>query len=560
MRGDGLFSIFAFILYIGMEQEVLRQIDKSGQSFAKMRRQDKLYIDKTALVHRLVSEESCVFLSRPKRFGKSLLADTLACYFEGRRELFAGTAMEGLETQWAKHPVVRLEHSGCTTAKLLSEEYDNTFSLLEAKHHIVPPPQSSLRLRFKNLILSLAEKYGEEPVVLIDEFDYPLQQTALGTPEREAVTAVMRPVFDQLKPLGSQLRFVFITGIARFARATLLSCLNNLVDISFLPEYQALCGITQAELDGPVLRPYVLRLANKWHWSLDETSTRLKQFYDGYHFCQDMDQQTVVEDIYNPYSLLRALSLGRIKEYWDGGSATELHNAMPSLANAEQCDGATIDADVLERSDIASTQSQLFLYQMGVLTLRSYADGIYTLRFPNLEVRRNVAEAQIAELLPLPDDKLKAKAVADARQARFHRLRQTLMAGDLTAACEALAGIVADFNFSGISREALQVEERYRDLLDMVLYSQCLYHETEHHTEGGVADMAVWTDTHIYVLEFKRRREGGARAAAAQIAERGYLSAYRGMLRRVVGVGLGVGNEGTEAVEFETVPAPWEGE
>ena len=251
------------------------------QSFEKIREQHYLYVDKTDLVWQLAnSVNQYVYLSRPRRFGKSLLVDTLKCYFEGRRELFEGLRVAELETEWTVHPVIRLDMSvGGQNERTLRDYLDQRFEDYESFYGITPKATASLASRFHRIIETAYRQTGRQVVILIDEYDAPLQHS-WGTPEHEACTAVYRDVFAILKSDDVMLRFVFITGITKFTQISLFSVLNNLTNISFEPEYAAVCGITEEELYDN-FQPEIGQMGKENGWTADETMRRLKDYYDG---------------------------------------------------------------------------------------------------------------------------------------------------------------------------------------------------------------------------------------------------------------------------------------
>ena len=276
-----------------------RKLPVGIQSFEEIRKQGCLYVDKTDIIWQLVNRgKKYNYLSRPRRFGKSVLVDTLESYFLGKKELFAGLKIMQLETEWVKRPVIRLDMSRAgAEPETLRSYLDNAFRQYEKEYSLTPNPTDSLADRFNAIIVGAYEQTGQQVAILIDEYDSPLQHS-WKTPHHEACTSIYREVFAILKADDKYEKFVFITGITKFTQISLFSVLNNLSNISFDPEYAAICGITKEE----VLRdfkPEISRLASRNGWTTDEAVAQLTAYYDGYHFCYEN-----MVDIFNPFSLI----------------------------------------------------------------------------------------------------------------------------------------------------------------------------------------------------------------------------------------------------------------
>ena len=359
------------------------------QSFEKIRKEGLLYVDKTEIVWNLVnSNKTYNYLSRPRRFGKSLLVDTLQAYFEGRKELFEGLKIMDLEKEWVKRPVVRLDMSRAgSTAHELNAYLNLAFKEYEQKYGIEASASDSLSNRFDIIIQSAYEQTGQQVAILIDEYDSPLQHS-WKTPHHEDCTSIYRSVFAILKADDAYEKFVFITGITKFTQISLFSVLNNLSNISFDPPYAAICGITKEEVVSNFV-PEIEAMGVHNGWTPEETILQLKAYYDGYHFCKNSPV-----DIFNPFSLLNALADKELKNYWAASGATSL---LPKFVSdmeiqLEHFDHCYIDRDTLETSDVSDGGAELFLYQSGYLTIKDYDEGVYTLGIPNFEVRKALKE------------------------------------------------------------------------------------------------------------------------------------------------------------------------
>lgn len=359
------------------------------QSFEKIRKEGLLYVDKTEIIWNLVnSNKTYNYLSRPRRFGKSLLVDTLQAYFEGRKELFEGLKIMDLEKEWVKRPVVRLDMSRAgSTAHELNAYLNLAFKEYEQKYGIKASASDSLSNRFDIVIQSAYEQTGQQVAILIDEYDSPLQHS-WKTPHHEDCTSIYRSVFAILKADDAYEKFVFITGITKFTQISLFSVLNNLSNISFDPPYAAICGITKEEVVSNFM-PEIEAMGVHNGWTPEETILQLKAYYDGYHFCKNSPV-----DIFNPFSLLNALADKELKNYWAASGATSL---LPKFVSdmeiqLEHFDHCYIDRDTLETSDVSDGGTELFLYQSGYLTIKDYDEGVYTLGIPNFEVRKALKE------------------------------------------------------------------------------------------------------------------------------------------------------------------------
>ncbi len=338
-------------------------------------------------------EKKYNYLSRPRRFGKSVLVDTLQAYFEGRKELFEGLKIMDLETRWLQHPVIRLDMSRAgSTAYELNAYLNQAFKEYEQKYGIEATPSDSLSNRFDAIIQSAFKQTGQQVAILVDEYDSPLQHS-WKTPHHEECTTIYRNVFAILKADDKYEQFVFITGITKFTQISLFSVLNKLSNISFEPEYAAICGITKEELQNN-FKPEIEKLADYEDWTFEEAVAQLQAYYDGYHF----SRKNMV-DVFNPFSLINALSDSDLKNYWASSGATSL---LPKFVNDMEIklgdfNPCTMLRQTIETSDVTGGGAELFLYQSGYLTIKDYQMGIYILGFPNYEVQQALYEMVLPE-------------------------------------------------------------------------------------------------------------------------------------------------------------------
>ena len=372
-----------------------RRLPVGIQSFEKIRKDGYLYVDKTDIIWQLANRNKTYnYLSRPRRFGKSILIDTLEAYFLGKKELFEGLKIMKLETEWVKRPVIRLDMSQAGAEPESLKDYLNyTFQEYESLYEIKVSNDSSLATRLSEIVRIAYEQTGEQVVILIDEYDSPLQRS-WKTPLYEKCTAIYRDVFVILKSMDKFENFIFITACTKFSQFSLTSGLNNLSFIGFDSEYAALCGITKEEAIR-YFKPEINKLAACKGWTSDEATIQLSSYYGGYHF----SRRNMV-DVFNPFCLINALADSDLKNYWLSSGTSPLLSKFEDdikkrLKDFEYC---PIISDTLESSDVTDGGAELFLYQSGYLTIKGYMDRIYLLGFPNSEVKKSLYETILPAL------------------------------------------------------------------------------------------------------------------------------------------------------------------
>ena len=518
-----------------------RRLPVGIQSFSKIRKEGFLYVDKTDMIWKLVNDGfQFNYLSRPRRFGKSVLIDTLQMYLEGRKELFEGLKIMELEKDWFQRPVIRLDMSrGGASVDEIKAYLDRTFSTYEEKYGIEIRQTDSLGNRFDMIIKAAYQQTGLQVAVLIDEYDSPLQHS-WKTPEHEGCTALYRSAFAILKADDEFERFVFITGITKFTQISLFSVLNNLTNISFFPEYVALCGITEQEIIDN-FQPEMERMGKLNGWSMEETHDRLKEYYDGYHFCRRN-----MMDIYNPYSLINSLSTGELTNYWASSGATTL---LPKFVNdieieLETFEGSYIDRDTLEMSDVTGGGAALFLYQSGYLTIKGYDDGLYILGFPNEEVKKALYNMVVPALT------LKDNSQIVTVQAL---LTKTLRDGNLPQAMKHLKALIADVPYSNKKMASMDMEERYRLIISTIFNAIGFHVEVEKMIATGRIDMVTVTPRILYVIELKLSKNGGKQAGVDQIFNNRYLEPFRSDKRQVIGLSIELDDSGKGLIDWAEV-------
>lgn len=491
------------------------------QNFEKIRKDGYFYIDKTALVYQMVKTGSYFFLSRPRRFGKSLLVSTLEAYFEGKRELFEGLAIEKLEKDWKKHPILHID--------LNTEKYENLESLENIlndtlykweKVYGTEPSETSLPLRFKGIIRRAYEQTGNRVAIFVDEYDKPMLQ-AIGNEElQKAFRSTLQAFYGAIKTMDGYIKFAFLTGVTKFGKVSVFSALNNLIDLSMDERYVAICGITEKEIHDN-LEEDLLELAGKQKMSYEEVCRELKACYDGYHFVENS------VGIYNPFSVLNTFFKMKFGSYWfETGTPTYLvellkahHYDLHCMAHVET------DADILNSVDSASTNPIPVIYQSGYLTIKGFEEefGTYRLGFPN----REVEEGFMKFLLPFYANTDKVES-----PFQIQKFVREVRSGDYESFFRRLQSFFADTPYELIRDQELH----YQNVLFIVFKLIGFYVKAEYHTSQGRIDLVLQTNEFIYVMEFKL--EGSAEEALRQINEKNYAQPFTADPRKLFKIGI----------------------
>ena len=491
------------------------------QSFEKLRGLSYLYVDKTELIYSLVHNSNCVFLSRPRRFGKSLLLSTIQAYFEGKRELFNGLAMERLESEWPVHPVLMLSLARYSPLNEgnLEAILDSQFRDWERQYGI-KAENEDLSTRFGDIIKAAHDSTGQTVVILIDEYDHPIIET-MHDPERsEAHRLLLKSVYVNIKDLDRYIRFTMLTGVSWFCKMTIFSGLNNLQDISLNYRYASICGITGKELRDN-FRQGIEELAGIRKTDFEGAVALLKANYDGYHFTAGCP------DIYNPFSVLCALNESRIGAYWFQSATPEFlvrhirdgGNFLPEMFDE------TVDAGILSESDISETAPTALLYQTGYLTIKEFEEpDLYRLGIPNLEVR----ECLFKNLARYYFNQSPTAILNNVRE-----VRKLLEEQRVDEAMERLRTFMA-----GIPYEFAEnaVELHYENNLFIIFVLVGVDARPEWHTSQGRIDLLLRMRNYIYVIELKR--DGTPEEALEQIRKKDYTRQFMGDPRPVVELGV----------------------
>ena len=504
--------------------EQMRQLPTGIQSFEVLRKDGYLYVDKTAMIYRLAFTSIPYFLSRPRRFGKSLLLSAFKAYFEGRKDLFEGLAIAELEEKWEQYPVLYLDlnaenfDSIASLEAILSRNLKQWESLYE-----IDRIEETLAGRFEGIVRRAYEKTGKRVVVLIDEYDKPMLSVILNEQLTNDYRNMLKAFFGVLKSSGQYLRFLFITGVTKFAQVSVFSDLNHLTDISLKHDYFSLCGISKNELL-QFLSPELKILAEKNKMNFDEAVAKMTQQYDGYHFAPGAD------GMFNPFSVLNALKFSDFDNYWfQTGTPTYL----VSLLKESNYDlRLLIDGIKLKPSDFAEYRADInnpipMLYQSGYLTITGYDEkfSMYSLGFPNEEVKYGFLNFLIPYYTAVTN------GTGSFHIAEFCR---ELEAGDTEAFMNRLKVFFADMSYELNNNN----EKHYQAIFYVVFSLMGQYIEAEVRSAEGRADAVVKTRDIIYVFEFKLN--GSAEKALCQIDDKGYLIPYQLDGRKLVKVGVEV--------------------
>ena len=494
------------------------------QTFEEVRKLDNLYIDKTEYIYRMThTDGKYFFLSRPRRFGKSLLVSTFQSYFEGKKELFEGLAIEKLEKEWNTYPVL---HFDLSKGKHMEKELLNRYlmDIIEKQEARFDCKSNKIdvNIRLDDLINAVYQKTGKQVVVLIDEYDAPLLDVAHEKEKLDELRNTMRNFYSPLKGNESMLRFVFLTGITKFSQLSIFSELNNITNVSMDEPYAGICGITKEELLTQ-MSDDIDALAEHLELSREETIQELKDHYDGYHFCWPSP------DVFNPYSLLNCFADGRMDDYWFGsGTPTYLINMMRKYEFLPADLGETIEVGKKDFDAPTETMTTIvpLLYQSGYVTIKGYdkPTRLYQLALPNQEIRVGL----YGSLLPhyLTDKSAKANTT-------IAKMSVLVKKGDMDAAfC-----LLNDFLETVPYCDNTHYEGHWQQTL-YIMFALLTNYDilVEQHTAKGRIDITMETADTIYVMELKFNKS--AEEALAQIEAKHYADAFKMSGKKMVKIGL----------------------
>ena len=492
------------------------------QSFDQIIEGNWVYVDKTDLVYRLVTTTKTCFLSRPRRFGKSLLVSTLDAYFKGRKELFDGLMIAKLEKDWHQYPVFKIDFNGVNFTEKGNLEATIEYYLANwEKIYGETPREVPMGKRFEQILSLAYQQTGRRAVVLVDEYDKPMLQ-AIGNEElQKEFRNTMKAFYSVLKTMDGCIQFAFLTGVTKFGKVSVFSDLNNLDDISMRNQYIDICGVSEKELHDD-LEIELHELADIKGVSYHEICDKLREYYDGYHFTHNSI------GIYNPFSLLNTFKYKEFGSYWfETGTPTYLvellkkhHYDLRRMAHEET------SISVLNSIDSASDNPIPVIYQSGYLTIKGYEErfGIYSLGFPN----REVEEGFVKFLLPFY-----ANTNAVESEFEIQKFVREVEAGDYDSFFRRLRSFFADTPYELIR----DLELHYQNVLFIVFKLVGFYVKAEYHTSEGRIDLVLQTDKFVYVIEFKL--DGTAEDALRQINEKHYALPFEaGGNRRLFKIGV----------------------
>ena len=495
---------------------VLRKLPIGIQTFEDIRRDNYLYVDKTAFVWRIANTGKPYFLSRPRRFGKSLLLSTFEAYFKGKKELFEGLAIEQMEKEWRQFPVLHLDLNAkkYETPEDLNAMLNQHLEKWESQYGDEKKDRSPEE-RFSYVISRASEQAGCGVVVLVDEYDKPLLQTLCNIPLMEEYRQTLKAFYGVLKSSDRYLRFVFLTGVTKFAQVSVFS------DISMKPQYATICGITMQELTH-TFAPEIQQLAEHNGLTQEEALQKMKISYDGYHFCE------FAEGVFNPFSVLNLFDGYKFSNYWfQTGTPTFL---VELLKKSEYdlrtlIDGVEASASSFTEYRIDANNPIPLIYQSGYLTIKDYSSrfGNYLLEFPNDEVRYGFIDFLIPYYTSVVDDE---------RGFYIGKFILELENGDYDSFLTLLQAFFADFPYELNDKS----ERHYQVVFYLVFKLMGQFTDVEIRSARGRADAVVKTPAYIYIFEFKLN--GTAEEALQQIDDKGYLIPYQADGRKLIKIGV----------------------
>ena len=517
-----------------------RRLPIGVQGFESLRSEGFLYVDKTRYIYDLAHGSKQYFLSRPLRFGKSLFLSALRVYWEGKRELFEGLEIaeleRGNEDAWQAYPVFYFDFNGKNyrSGTALEDVLDKMLRAWEATYG--SNEGLPLEERFQNLLVTASRKYGRKCVVLVDEYDKPLLEVLENDALEEHNKAVFKGFFSTLKSYDEYLKFVFITGVTKFSKVSILSDLNQLNDISLSPGYACICGFTEAELSSNFAAE-IHSMAKGLGLREEDCMAELRKMYDGYRF------SPTGQGVYNPFSLLKAFFDGRMDAYWfTTGTPTFLVRRMRKMHfDIRQIDGQALYADAGSLSDYRADNPDIvpLLYQTGYLTIvgSEPGTGLYRLGFPNEEVRQGFTKSLFPEYVE--------GAVPGSGKDIF-TLRRYLEQGDTDSIRDVLAALFASIPYTA---NDAPFEHYFQTVLYLVFTLLGQYTACEIHSSKGRADCIVETGRFVYIFELKV--DQSAKAALAQIEEKGYAEPYAADRRRLLKIGAGFNSKSRSLADWE---------
>lgn len=479
-------------------------------------------MDKTAEIYKLAKEGRYYFLSRPRRFGKSLLVSTMEAYFSGRKELFSGLAIEKLEAEWKQHPVLHLDLSGVsyTDESVLERVLSDKLAKWETLYGAVNT-SDILGLRFKEVIEAAYNKTGNQVAILIDEYDKPIIDNLGNEPTLSHLRSTLQGFYSVMKSMDARIRFGFLTGVTKIGKMSVYSGLNNLNDISMIPDYVDICGVSETELH-EYFDESISELSSANEMSKEECYVKLKSMYDGYHFCEDSI------GIYNPFSLLNTFQNKKFREYWfETGTPGFLVEVMRKTSfDVTTLENQTVDSTLMSNADAIFENPVPYLFQSGYLTITGYNDmfRLYRLGFPNQEVKNGFLNCLLKYYVPMSPDM--------SGTTLIYQLWHSITEGNPKSFMQILSSLFANTNYQ------IQGETEKDFQYAMYIISALLgeYVQVERTTSNGRIDLIIQTKEFIYIFELKVNAD--ADVALRQIDEKGYARPFEGDSRKLFKIGV----------------------
>ena len=495
------------------------------QSFEEIRTSDYVYVDKTTLIYQMVSKGKYYFLSRPRRFGKSLLVSTMEAYFSGRKDLFEGLAMESLEKDWTEYPVLHLDLTGSSYTDIshLKVSLDQYLRKWESLYDVAPMSED-LSSRFKDIIDAAYLKTGQKVVILIDEYEKPIIDNIDNPELMEQFRRELQGFYSVIKGKDNAIRFAFLTGVTKLGKMSIFSGLNNLNDISMDARYSDICGISEQELKS-YFSESVKTLAEVNGLSVEECYEKLASMYDGYHFSENSI------GVYNPFSLLNTFNSGKFRMYWfETGTPTFLVRYLKQgNYNLDNISRNDVSLETLTGSNYVSPAPITLMYQAGYLTIRGFNPDFFTynLDYPNEEVKRGFMHS-LSQLF--------APALIDGELSVYQFVRD-VRSGNTEAFMNRLTAF-----FAGNSYEIQgDLELYFQNVMSIMLKMMGLYVKTEYQTSNGRIDIVFDTDKYVYIIELKR--DQSPEIALRQIEEKGYDKPFMVSGKQIIKLGINFSSE-----------------
>jgi len=530
------------------------------QDFYDLRKENYAYVDKTKYIYDLKETGKVYFLSRPRRFGKSLLITTMEAYFSGEKELFKGLYIYDKETEWISYPVIKISFATDNFEQEghLESVINEILTPYEKKYDVTVDEKTTFAIRLSRIIKSAYEKTGLQVVVLIDEYDKPILD-AMYTPLEKNNHTVLRGFYSPLKDLDHYLKFIFLTGITKISHVNIFSGLNHLEDISMLDEYSAICGLTKEEIEN-TFQECIEKLATKTKSTYEETLQSLKNFYDGYHFSE------YAQDVYNPFSLIKALKNSKIENYWfESGTPTILIKTMQNTPTdfLNFVEGVNLNQDDFKVFNPETNAIIPLIYQSGYLTIKGYEDetATYFLRFPNKEVEDGFLRCLVPCYITMIDSGI---------GLTIEKIRQALREENIEKLMLLMKSIVSDIP---TALQKSMIENYYQTIVHVMLRLTGFQMVSELQGINGRADIVLQNRKSVFIFELKaiddsrnknesdedfekrieQLKENALTEALNQIEKKGYPSRFASSEKNMFKVSVVFSKEGNGLLGFRSI-------